>query len=59
MIGVGAGQQSRVDCTKLAGRKVENWHMRFHSKVRGLQFKAGTKRVDRTNAKSKNFQRIF
>ena len=64
MIGVGAGQQSRVDCCKLAGdryffllflkklgRKVENWFMRFHDKVRNLPFKQGTKRVDRVNAR--------
>jgi len=51
MIGVGAGQQSRVDCTKLAGTKVANWHLRFHDKVRKLPFKQGTKRVERTNAK--------
>ena len=51
MIGIGAGQQSRVDCVKLAGRKVETWWMRFHPKVRELPFKAGTKRVDKTNAR--------
>lgn len=39
MIGVGAGQQSRVDCVKLAGRKVSTWHLRFHPKVAGLKFK--------------------
>ena len=32
-IGVGAGQQSRVDCVKLAGRKLSTWHLRFHPKV--------------------------
>jgi phosphoribosylaminoimidazolecarboxamide formyltransferase/IMP cyclohydrolase len=51
VIGVGAGQQSRVDCVKLAGRKVCTWHMRSHPKVRGLKFKEGTKRVDKTNAR--------
>eukprot|EP01116_Phalansterium_solitarium_P022143 TRINITY_DN71_c0_g1_i2.p2 TRINITY_DN71_c0_g1~~TRINITY_DN71_c0_g1_i2.p2 ORF type:complete len:591 (+),score=243.89 TRINITY_DN71_c0_g1_i2:251-2023(+) len=51
MIGVGAGQQSRVDCVKLAGSKVRNWHLRFHPKVRGLPFKAGTKKVDKVNAR--------
>jgi len=51
MIGVGAGQQSRVDCAKLAGIKVKNWFLRFHPKVRGLSFKQGTKRVDRINAR--------
>ena len=39
MVGVGAGQQSRVDCVKLAGRKVATWKMRFHPKVMGLPFK--------------------
>jgi phosphoribosylaminoimidazolecarboxamide formyltransferase/IMP cyclohydrolase len=51
MIGVGAGQQSRVDCAKLAGLKVKNWHLRFHPKVAKLPFKSGVKRVDRTNAR--------
>jgi len=51
MIGVGAGQQSRVDCTKLAGRKVATWRMRFHPKVMALPFKEGVKRQDRVNAR--------
>eukprot|EP00928_Gymnodinium_smaydae_P008351 TRINITY_DN1303_c0_g1_i1.p1 TRINITY_DN1303_c0_g1~~TRINITY_DN1303_c0_g1_i1.p1 ORF type:complete len:613 (-),score=157.11 TRINITY_DN1303_c0_g1_i1:289-2127(-) len=51
MIGVGAGQQSRVDCVKLAGRKVATWHLRFHPKVVGLKFKEGVKRQDRVNAR--------
>jgi len=51
MIGVGAGQQSRVDCVKLAGRKVSTWRLRFHPKVIGLQFKASVKRQDRVNAR--------
>merc|ERR1712224_1088000 len=51
MIGVGAGQQSRVDCVKLAGRKVSTWWLRFHPKVKGLPFKQGTKRQDRVNAR--------
>jgi len=51
MIGVGAGQQSRVDCTKLAGNKVKNFHLRFHPKVKNLPFKSGAKRVDKTNAR--------
>merc|ERR1719409_1803493 len=51
MIGVGAGQQSRVDCVKLAGRKVATWRMRFHPKVMGLKFKEGAKRQDRVNAR--------
>merc|ERR1712217_561322 len=36
MVGVGAGQQSRVDCVKLAGRKLSTWRLRFHPKVMGL-----------------------
>eukprot|EP00403_Amphidinium_massartii_P047057 CAMPEP_0178458970 /NCGR_PEP_ID=MMETSP0689_2-20121128/47847_1 /TAXON_ID=160604 /ORGANISM="Amphidinium massartii, Strain CS-259" /LENGTH=611 /DNA_ID=CAMNT_0020085349 /DNA_START=57 /DNA_END=1892 /DNA_ORIENTATION=+ len=51
MLGVGAGQQSRVDCVKLAGRKVTTWRMRFHPKVKGLKFKEGVKRQDRVNAR--------
>merc|ERR1719401_2534915 len=51
MIGVGAGQQSRVDCVKLAGRKVATWRLRFHPKVVGLKFKDGLKRQDRVNAR--------
>lgn len=49
MIGIGAGQQSRVDCTKLAGRKVDNWRLRQHEKVLGLSFKEGVKRQDAIN----------
>lgn len=51
VIGVGAGQQSRVDCVKLAGRKAATWHARRHPRVASLKFKAGIKRVDRTNAR--------
>ena len=51
MIGVGAGQQSRVDCVKLAGRKVDTWFLRQHPKVRGLKFKQGVKRQERINAR--------
>jgi len=51
MVGVGAGQQSRVDCVKLAGRKVETWYMRQHPKVRALKFKEGVKRQERINAR--------
>jgi phosphoribosylaminoimidazolecarboxamide formyltransferase/IMP cyclohydrolase len=51
MLGVGAGQQSRVDCVKLAGRKVATWRLRFHDKVKGLPFKEGVKRQDRVNAR--------
>merc|ERR1719487_2066377 len=41
MVGIGAGQQSRVDCVKLAGRKVSTWKLRFHPKVMALAFKEG------------------
>merc|ERR1712032_494826 len=51
MIGVGAGQQSRVDCVKLAGRKLSTWRLRFHPKVMALPFKEGVKRQDRVNAR--------
>lgn len=51
MIGVGAGQQSRVDCVKLAGRKVSTWWLRQHPKVQGLPFKESTKRQARVNAR--------
>lgn len=49
MIGIGAGQQSRVDCTKLAGAKADTWHLGRHPKVLGLRFKGGVKRQDRIN----------
>jgi len=49
MVGIGAGQQSRVDCTKLAGRKVDNWYLRQHPKVLGLVFKPAIKRQDAIN----------
>ena len=49
MIGIGAGQQSRVDCTKLAGAKADVWHLRRHPKVLGLKFKAGVGRQNRIN----------
>jgi phosphoribosylaminoimidazolecarboxamide formyltransferase/IMP cyclohydrolase len=49
MIGIGAGQQSRVDCTKLAGAKADTWHLGRHPKILGLRFKDGVKRQDRIN----------
>ncbi len=49
-IGVGAGQQSRIHCTRLAGDKANNWWMRQHPKVLGLQFVDGIRRPDRDNA---------
>ncbi len=49
-IGVGAGQQSRIHCTRLAGRKADNWMLRQHPKVLGLQFVDGIRRPNRDNA---------
>ena len=49
-IGVGAGQQSRIHCTRLAGNKADNWYLRQHPKVLGLQFVEGIRRPDRDNA---------
>ncbi|MCP5043575.1 MAG: phosphoribosylaminoimidazolecarboxamide formyltransferase [bacterium] len=49
MIGIGAGQQSRVDCTKLAGQKVDTWHLGRHPRVLDLRFKSGVKRQERIN----------
>ena len=48
-IGVGAGQQSRIHCTRLAGQKADNWHLRQSDKVLNLPFKAELKRADRDN----------
>ena len=49
-IGVGAGQQSRIHCTRLAGNKADIWHLRQHEKVLNLPFKEEIKRPDRDNA---------
>ena len=49
-IGVGAGQQSRIHCTRLAGQKADKWYIRQHPKVLGLQFVDGIRRPDRDNA---------
>jgi phosphoribosylaminoimidazolecarboxamide formyltransferase/IMP cyclohydrolase len=49
-IGVGAGQQSRVHCARLAGSKADLWRLRQHSSVLALPFKEGLKRPDRDNA---------
>ena len=49
-IGVGAGQQSRIHCTRLAGSKADNWLLRQHPKVLALQFVEGIRRPDRDNA---------
>ena len=59
MVGVGAGQQSRVDCVKLAGRKVATWYLRQHPKVLGLAFKEGVKRQDRVNARVRYIEGDF
>ncbi len=50
IIGVGAGQQSRVHCTRLAGMKTDSWFLRQHPKVLGLEFREGTKRAEQNNA---------
>ena len=49
-IGVGAGQQSRIHCTRLAGGKADNWRLRQHPKVLALPFLPGIRRPDRDNA---------
>ena len=49
-IGVGAGQQSRIHCTRLAGNKADNWYLRQNPKVLGLQFVDNIRRPDRDNA---------
>ena len=49
-IGIGAGQQSRIHCTRLAGSKADNWFLRQSPQVLGLQFVDGIKRADRDNA---------
>ena len=49
VLGVGAGQQSRVDCTKLAGAKVDTWWLRRHHKVQSLPFRDEVRRQDRIN----------
>ncbi|PKN92889.1 MAG: 5-aminoimidazole-4-carboxamide ribonucleotide transformylase [Chloroflexi bacterium HGW-Chloroflexi-6] len=49
-IGVGAGQQSRVHCVRLAGQKADLWYLRQHPTVLNLPFKPGTKRPERDNA---------
>ena len=49
-IGVGAGQQSRIHCTRLAGSKADNWYLRQHPKTLALQFLPGIRRPDRDNA---------
>ncbi len=50
VIGLGAGQQSRIHCTRLAGDKADNWWLRQHPAVLGLQFKPNTPRAVKSNA---------
>jgi phosphoribosylaminoimidazolecarboxamide formyltransferase/IMP cyclohydrolase len=50
IIGMGAGQQSRVHCTRLAAAKADRWFLRHHSYVLNLEFNQGVKRPDRSNA---------
>jgi phosphoribosylaminoimidazolecarboxamide formyltransferase / IMP cyclohydrolase len=49
VLGVGAAQQSRVDCTKLAGMKVDTWWLRRHPAIRSIAFKPEVRRQDRIN----------
>ena len=49
-IGIGAGQQSRIHCTRMAGNKADIWHLRQHPKVLNLPFKEKIRRADRDNA---------
>ncbi|KAK3069024.1 bifunctional phosphoribosylaminoimidazolecarboxamide formyltransferase/IMP cyclohydrolase [Teratosphaeriaceae sp. CCFEE 6253] len=50
VIGLGAGQQSRIHCTRLAGDKADNWWMRFHERALAVKWKKGSKRADKSNA---------
>ncbi|XP_076172600.1 bifunctional purine biosynthesis protein ATIC isoform X2 [Ptiloglossa arizonensis] len=50
VIGIGAGQQSRIHCTRLAGDKADNWWLRQHPKVTSMKFKKGIKRAEISNA---------
>ncbi|XP_051171278.1 bifunctional purine biosynthesis protein ATIC [Leptopilina boulardi] len=50
VVGIGAGQQSRIHCTRLAGDKADNWWLRQHPKVTGMKFKKGVKRAEISNA---------
>ena len=49
-IGIGAGQQSRIHCTRLAGQKADNWYLRQHEKVMSLSFLDGLKPAEKDNA---------
>src|SRR5262249_25821672 len=48
-VGVGAAQQSRINCTRLAGQKADIWRLRHHPSILAMKFKSGTKRQDRIN----------
>ncbi len=50
VIGLGAGQQSRIACTRLAGSKADSFWMRFHERALNIKWKKGTKRPDKSNA---------
>lgn len=50
VVGLGAGQQSRIHCTRLAGDKADNWWLRFNPRVIGIKWKKGAKRPDKSNA---------
>jgi phosphoribosylaminoimidazolecarboxamide formyltransferase/IMP cyclohydrolase len=50
LVGIGAGQQSRIHCTRLASAKADVWWLRHHARVLALPFKQGTKRADKANA---------
>nr|XP_040225836.2 bifunctional purine biosynthesis protein ATIC isoform X1 [Anopheles coluzzii] len=50
VVGIGAGQQSRIHCTRLAGDKADNWWLRQHPRVAGMQFRKGVKRAEISNA---------
>ncbi|XP_065838680.1 bifunctional purine biosynthesis protein ATIC-like [Oscarella lobularis] len=50
VIGLGAGQQSRIHCTRLAGEKAQNWWLRQHPRVLNMKFKKTTKRPEKSNA---------
>lgn len=50
VIGLGAGQQSRIHCTRLAGSKADLWWLRHHPRVLALPFKKGVKRAEKANA---------
>ncbi|XDV14506.1 hypothetical protein PO909_014748 [Leuciscus waleckii] len=50
VIGIGAGQQSRIHCTRLAGDKADNWWLRHHPRVLKMKFRSGVKRAEMANA---------